>query len=232
MPGSTAYRRPTSWTPWWSRSKLGRSRWPEGWSSGPPCERSYWFFRNCVLDDVYKPHTFKEVQELVSSEVAARLDPHRQLRNMVVQPQAQTAHTSLEEWPEWKVLPLAIRHCNQASRRVDSCACARPRHTARVGRRRKGSYQGQSSSLIQWATVLGTLGTDSLLWCVRTPHGNCSRAWRRRTLENVLLLSLPHPEQRGGQRLPTGKELPSGSAGGTGMGGDLPYLRRPGKAPR
>ena len=33
------------------------------------------FFRSCILDDVYKPHTFEEVQELVSSEVAARLDP-------------------------------------------------------------------------------------------------------------------------------------------------------------
>lgn len=33
------------------------------------------FFRSCVLDDVYKPHTFKEVQELVAPEVAACLDP-------------------------------------------------------------------------------------------------------------------------------------------------------------
>ncbi|HVF01223.1 MAG TPA: recombinase family protein [Rubrobacteraceae bacterium] len=40
----------------------GRVRW----------DRS--FFRSCVLDDVYKPHTFEEVQELVASEVMARLD--------------------------------------------------------------------------------------------------------------------------------------------------------------
>jgi site-specific DNA recombinase len=33
------------------------------------------FIRACVLDDVYKPHTFKEVRALVSPEVAARLDP-------------------------------------------------------------------------------------------------------------------------------------------------------------
>lgn len=32
------------------------------------------FFRNCILDDVYKPHTFEEVAELVTPEVAARLD--------------------------------------------------------------------------------------------------------------------------------------------------------------
>ena len=33
------------------------------------------FFRNCVLDDVYRPHSFEEVAAVVSSEVAARLDP-------------------------------------------------------------------------------------------------------------------------------------------------------------
>lgn len=33
------------------------------------------FFRTCVLDDVYKPHTFEEVAVVVAAEVAARLDP-------------------------------------------------------------------------------------------------------------------------------------------------------------
>ncbi|HZY64724.1 MAG TPA: recombinase family protein, partial [Rubrobacteraceae bacterium] len=33
------------------------------------------FFRTCVLDDIYKPHTFGEVEEAVSPDVAARLDP-------------------------------------------------------------------------------------------------------------------------------------------------------------
>jgi len=32
------------------------------------------FFRIAILDDVYKPHTYEEVEELVSPEVAARLD--------------------------------------------------------------------------------------------------------------------------------------------------------------
>ena len=32
------------------------------------------FFRTCVLDDVYKPHTFDEVKAVVSPEVASRLD--------------------------------------------------------------------------------------------------------------------------------------------------------------
>jgi site-specific DNA recombinase len=33
------------------------------------------FIRSRILDDVYKPHTYEEVKELVSPEVAARLDP-------------------------------------------------------------------------------------------------------------------------------------------------------------
>jgi site-specific DNA recombinase len=35
------------------------------------------FFRIAILDDVYKPHTFEEVEALVSPEVAARLDPEQ-----------------------------------------------------------------------------------------------------------------------------------------------------------
>lgn len=30
--------------------------------------------KNCIVDDVYKPHTFEEIEELVAPEVAARLD--------------------------------------------------------------------------------------------------------------------------------------------------------------
>jgi site-specific DNA recombinase len=45
----------------------------------------YWdrpFFRDCVRNDCYRPHTFKEIQELVTEgvmkpEVAARLDPEK-----------------------------------------------------------------------------------------------------------------------------------------------------------
>ncbi len=35
------------------------------------------FFRHCILDDVYKPHTFGEVKELISPDVAVRLDPNK-----------------------------------------------------------------------------------------------------------------------------------------------------------
>ena len=35
------------------------------------------FFRTCVFDDVYKPHTTEEIRALVSAEVATGLDPER-----------------------------------------------------------------------------------------------------------------------------------------------------------
>jgi hypothetical protein len=40
----------------------------------------YWnepFIKSRVLDDVYRPHTFEEIRELVLPEVAARLDPDK-----------------------------------------------------------------------------------------------------------------------------------------------------------
>ena len=43
----------------------------------PPKGGQYWskpFIRSCILDDVYKPHTYYEVKQLVSPEVATRLD--------------------------------------------------------------------------------------------------------------------------------------------------------------
>jgi len=41
---------------------------------------NYWDVRvikNFIADDVYKPHTFEEIEELVAPEVAARLDPEK-----------------------------------------------------------------------------------------------------------------------------------------------------------
>ncbi len=45
-----------------------------------PGGKRYWskfFIRSCVLDDVYKAHTFEEVRALVSADVAAKLDPEK-----------------------------------------------------------------------------------------------------------------------------------------------------------
>jgi site-specific DNA recombinase len=35
------------------------------------------FFRRCIMDDVYRPHSFEEIAAAVSPEVAARLNPDR-----------------------------------------------------------------------------------------------------------------------------------------------------------
>jgi site-specific DNA recombinase len=46
----------------------------------PPNGGTWWntqTIRDIVLEDCYKPHAFEEMQELVSPEVAARLDPER-----------------------------------------------------------------------------------------------------------------------------------------------------------
>lgn len=43
-----------------------------------PAGRPYWHLRAIrafIMDDVYKPHTFEEVVDMVSTEVAAMLDP-------------------------------------------------------------------------------------------------------------------------------------------------------------
>ncbi len=50
----------------------------EGEGVPTPRGARFWdrsFFRNCILDDVYRPHSFEEVAAVVSPEVAGRLDP-------------------------------------------------------------------------------------------------------------------------------------------------------------
>jgi site-specific DNA recombinase len=45
-----------------------------------PKRAKHWnrsFFRMCIRDDVYRPHSFEEVRAVVTPEVAARLDPNR-----------------------------------------------------------------------------------------------------------------------------------------------------------
>jgi site-specific DNA recombinase len=52
----------------------------EGEGLPTPKRAKHWnrsFFRTCIGDDVYKPHTFEEMKAMVAPEVAARLDPQR-----------------------------------------------------------------------------------------------------------------------------------------------------------
>jgi site-specific DNA recombinase len=44
----------------------------------PPLGGKYWspkYIRDCIRDDVYRPHTFEEIRRVVTPEVASRLDP-------------------------------------------------------------------------------------------------------------------------------------------------------------
>ena len=44
----------------------------------PPLHGKYWspkYIRECIRDDVYRPHSFEEIQQVVTPEVAATLDP-------------------------------------------------------------------------------------------------------------------------------------------------------------
>jgi site-specific DNA recombinase len=46
----------------------------------PPLGGKYWspkYIRECIKDDVYRPHSFEEVRQVVTPEVAARLDPSK-----------------------------------------------------------------------------------------------------------------------------------------------------------
>ncbi len=52
-------------------AKLPKNRSPR------PRHWSKQFIRACILDDVYRPLTFQEIKELVTPEVAARLDPEK-----------------------------------------------------------------------------------------------------------------------------------------------------------
>jgi recombinase len=52
-----------------------------------PTGNKYWcqtYIRNIILDDVYCPHTYEEVKNLVSPSTADMLDPNKALRHLLV----------------------------------------------------------------------------------------------------------------------------------------------------
>jgi site-specific DNA recombinase len=87
------------------------------------------FIRRCILDDVYKPHTYEEIGPLVSAEVAARLDPEKRY-GVVVQPRARHLHPSCRRWPGWETLSTARQVYAEARLPMDSRTHARPWHPA------------------------------------------------------------------------------------------------------
>ncbi len=61
-------------------SLRGVAKTLEGEGVPTPKRAKHWnrsFFRACIRDDVYRPHTFEEVTAAVTPEVAARLDPDK-----------------------------------------------------------------------------------------------------------------------------------------------------------
>jgi protein-tyrosine-phosphatase len=66
--------------------------------------------KNCIVDDVYKPHTFEEIEELVAPEVAARLDPEKSYGVWWYnRRQVKTTHVS-EAGPEGKRYAKRVKY--------------------------------------------------------------------------------------------------------------------------
>jgi hypothetical protein len=90
----------------------------------PPKRGRYWskqFIRSRIIDDAYKPHTFDEVKKLVSSEVAAKLEPEKNygiwwynVRRTIAKQIAETdgrryrrrATTIIKPKEEWIAVPV------------------------------------------------------------------------------------------------------------------------------
>jgi len=69
----------------------------------PPNGGTWWStqtIRDIILEDCYKPHAFKEMQELVSPEVTARLDPERNYGVSWYNRRKVTKRQVLEDGPE------------------------------------------------------------------------------------------------------------------------------------
>src|SRR5829696_2789697 len=69
----------------------------------PPNGGTWWntqTIRDIVLEDCYKLHTFEEMQELVNSEVAARLHPERSYGVSWYNRRKVTKRQVLEDGPE------------------------------------------------------------------------------------------------------------------------------------
>ena len=76
-------RRYTAFFGWWLRKATllhGIKKRFEAEGLLTPTGKRYWsetFIREVIKDDVYRSHTFEEIEALVAPEVAARFDPHR-----------------------------------------------------------------------------------------------------------------------------------------------------------
>ena len=86
-----------------------------------PKRAKHWnrsFFRACIRDDVYRPHSFEEIKAVVTLEVAARLDPSRSYGLWWFNRLGHKVQHVSEPW--WPPLPQNSRVVSEAQGGVDS----------------------------------------------------------------------------------------------------------------
>ncbi len=120
-----------------------------------PKRAKHWnrsFFRACIRDDVYRPHTREEVEAVVTPEVAARLDPDRSFGlwwfnrlghkvRQVSEPSANgRRYRKIHEWyqkpkEEWIAVPVPDSGIPRQVIEAARAAIEGNRRPARAGRR-------------------------------------------------------------------------------------------------
>src|SRR5215204_4571486 len=163
-----------------------------------------WVIRRFLLDDVYRPHAFEEVANLVTPEVAARLDPDKRYGIWWF---------NRERWTSRQVLEASGHECAE--------------HVYR--RRGAGGHSQEQTQLEQRRQALGALRRHPPLRRLRTAHEDLHHAEERR--QAVLLLRL-REAPRGEGRLPEPQELPRRSLGDSRAAGDLRSARQPERGTR
>jgi site-specific DNA recombinase len=119
-----------------------------------PKRAKHWnrsFFRACIRDDVYRPHSFEEIKAVVTPEVAARLDPSRSYGlwwfnrlghkvRQVSEPPGGRHYRKTHEWyqkprEEWIGVPVPDSGVPREVIEAARAAIVGNRRPARAGRR-------------------------------------------------------------------------------------------------
>jgi len=119
-----------------------------------PKRAKHWnrsFFRACIRDDVYRPHSFEEIKAVVTPEVAARLDPSRSYGlwwfnrlghkvRQVSEPPGGRRYRKSHEWyqkpkEEWIAVPVPDSGVPREVVEAARAAIEGNRRPARAGRR-------------------------------------------------------------------------------------------------
>jgi predicted site-specific integrase-resolvase len=181
------------------------------------------FFRVAILDDVYRPHTYKEVMELVSPEVATRLDPEQlygiwwynrlRVRTRQVSGPSENrrhyrteAHFTEKPKEEWVAVPVPYAGIPLETVDAARAAIKDNRRPSNAGRR----FWELSNGILRCGTC------DHSTVAAECP-GEC-----RDALPPLLLLPQPPPSRR--RRVHEPEALPNRGLGGASLG---PHLWAP-----